>query len=172
MSQPVYLEETSYRLVERLTFAAERIADKIEEHVPPAHNTQSAAIAKIAAELEAGVRIANIGGAPSAEQLHFAQRSRYSPEVACDELKLPPHPHSSHRKGAFMVIGGEMSASNGNVDLATGATPVRSPLNTVEAPLHIAQQAQPESVTYCDNRFCVNWDCGVCELDQCHFVAA
>jgi hypothetical protein len=34
------------------------------------------------------------------------------------------------------------------------------------------QQAQPESITYCDNRFCVSWDCGVCELDQCHFVAA
>jgi len=32
-------------------------------------NTQSAAIAQIAAELEGGVRIANIGGVPSAEQL-------------------------------------------------------------------------------------------------------
>jgi len=32
-------------------------------------NTQSAAIAQIATELEDGVRIANIGGVPSAEQL-------------------------------------------------------------------------------------------------------
>jgi hypothetical protein len=44
MSQPVYLEETSYRLIERLTLATERIADKIEEHVPPAHNTTNYAI--------------------------------------------------------------------------------------------------------------------------------
>jgi hypothetical protein len=62
---------------------------------------------------------------------------------------------------------------------ASGSTPrraivrtVAAALNTMEATLYIAQQAQPESVTYCDNRFCVNWDCGVCELDQCHFVAA
>jgi hypothetical protein len=35
------------------------------------------------------------------------------------------------------------------------------------------QQPQPESVTiYCDNRLCVNWDCGVCELTKCHFVAS
>lgn len=30
MSQAVYLEETSYRLVERLTLAAEKIADRLE----------------------------------------------------------------------------------------------------------------------------------------------
>jgi hypothetical protein len=55
---------------------------------------------------------------------------------------------------------------------AENCPPEVSPPDTVVEKLHIAQQAQPESVTYCDNRFCVNWDCGVCELDQCCFVAA
>jgi len=40
-------------------------------------NAQSAAIAQIAAELEDGVRIANIGGVPSVEQLsEWARRLR------------------------------------------------------------------------------------------------
>lgn len=51
----------------------QRLADKRQNTkvgTPSAsHNTQSAAIAQIAAELEEGVRIANIGGVPSAEQL-------------------------------------------------------------------------------------------------------
>jgi hypothetical protein len=44
-------------------------ADNVEAAPSASHNTQSAAIAQIAAELEDGVRIANIGGVPSAEQL-------------------------------------------------------------------------------------------------------
>jgi hypothetical protein len=33
------------------------------------------------------------------------------------------------------------------------------------------QQAQPEIVTYCDNKLCQKWDCGVCSIGKCPFVA-
>jgi hypothetical protein len=55
-------------------------------------------------------------------------------------------------KGAFMVIGGEMSASNGNVGIVAGVTPAHSPLNTMEAPLHFAQLAK-EAIR-CDTENC------------------
>ena len=62
MSQPVYLEETSYRLVERLTLAAEKIADKIEEHVPPDVQLTKDAIS-LFAELYMKIRFSNRGSA-------------------------------------------------------------------------------------------------------------
>jgi len=44
VSQGFYLEETSYRLIESLTLAAERIADRLDELAQQSTNTTKAKI--------------------------------------------------------------------------------------------------------------------------------
>jgi hypothetical protein len=60
----------------------------------------------------------------------------------------------------------------GGVEVDLVAITKNAALGIKELAATDTQQPQPESITYCDNRFCVSWDCGVCELDQCHFIAA